>query len=860
MRRTLVLAVLLLIAWWLYQAGPEDSNPPPAPPTAQEASPQVVEVQESQEPEEAAPSPSETLSTEPESTLLTGFVYLESDRTGVPGAVIEARWHRSKKRVRSKPTDSAGKFSISVASKRNVELRVLPFDGYVTATEAARRYVRLEHQKSELGPIRLFVTRGRLLEGTVVDRAGNPVAEAEICVSRWEIVETTQTSRDGTFSITLLESEHGSVYARAEDLGYSETELVSEAFLESPIELVLEHEFGEVLGIVRDSSGTAVAGARVHRRDAATNIEETQETESDGSFRFGPLEHHWEHHFSAAPPGLWGGAAVEATPEPGEQIELELIVPERGVHQITGRALQADGTPLPEVTVIAHGPNASPNHDRLQSYAYTTANPDGTFRFDSLPEGLYQLRAGGDAERDEPVEVRAGGDPVELLIRSKYTVFGTVIDAETRLPLASFSARSSYGDSTPINSPSGEFLVRRIHRGTESFVVQAKGYQGIEVDLTPFRDSETGNVDLGEVELDPFAPYTFRVIDPEGEPVPGVTIDDGDDLNGEKFRVGITNERGEFTFNDPYLFLEWIKFSKEGYCAEWSRYDLSDEDRLKEVTLSRVQDVNGILTFLGEPVAEAFLEFTPDINTAQTDSAGRFSLTPACDGLREIYLTGSIDGTGFLWEGKFWVQPFSVQPLELALPGGAASLRVRCLFPGYTEGHLILSQMGVPHHFSWNRPLDTPEFSGLKPGRYRLQARLRHGENSEQVHREVVIGEGENELDLVPGPGILRGRLIVPFEVTEERPVSISLIRDGPPTEDISERIRRLVGSRELTSAATFEWSGLEPDRYRVFASSLDEYGWEVTHEFQTTVQIVAAAPTILDVRLVEVEREEEDE
>ncbi len=61
------------------------------------------------------------------------------------------------------------------------------------------------------------------------------------------------------------------------------------AFVLFALPLAAQFEYGEVLGIVRDSSGAIIAGAKVQIRSAETNVERAISTNEEGVFAFAGL-------------------------------------------------------------------------------------------------------------------------------------------------------------------------------------------------------------------------------------------------------------------------------------------------------------------------------------------------------------------------------------------------------------------------------------------------------------------------------------------------------------------------------------------------------------------------------------------
>lgn len=289
---------------------------------------------------------------------------------------------------------------------------------------------------------------------------------------------------------------------------------------------------GEVLGIpirVEDERGAPVEGASVGW--AAANGGQFQKTDSKGGASFyvmrlrpgqtvPPLQMVVRAKGYAATPFSvpWTGAA----PEP---VTVRLA---RG-HRLTGTVRQADGTPAAGASVrVANGTVAAaeafpettpdfmlgqdtpkPGSPQFVQYGATSADDDGRFRLDDLPEGPYTVVASGtsrsgaasglDGKRLRDVRPGVPTDASDLELRLPVddsplpgSIEGAVVDGVTKRPLIRFTVQSEGSGGAPrrvgnamffapsglqveLTSP-GRYEAAVVLPGTYALLVQAEGY------------------------------------------------------------------------------------------------------------------------------------------------------------------------------------------------------------------------------------------------------------------------------------------------------------------------------------------------------------------------------------------------
>lgn len=279
------------------------------------------------------------------------------------------------------------------------------------------------------------------VSGTVVDSAGEPVADfdvhAERAGSQWymppsEEQEETFESEDGRFQLTDLRSGDWSFTAVAE--GYART---PKAELALPTEDELAFTLlrpARLAGEVVDPDGRNVAGAEVSKELEGVEVFMAQQgrgdwpstkSDAEGRFVFEDLAP-GTGSVLAKHDGFAPSAAVAYELAEGET-RADLVLTLRRGATLTGEVFGADGDPAVGCLLIIQMPT-------LQERRITNAGSDGTFREAGMTPGLWQVQAfpGIESLRSE-----SGGalDQGTLLAALKMTTVELVDEGEEHVVL-----------------------------------------------------------------------------------------------------------------------------------------------------------------------------------------------------------------------------------------------------------------------------------------------------------------------------------------------------------------------------------------------------------------------------------------
>ncbi len=452
-------------------------------------------------------------------------------------------------------------------------------DGFVSA----ERYPKVQLVDTSVAGLKWEVTRGQAIRGVVVDASGKPVPRVNVSArpkpdpSQPRAHQTGawggDTDAQGKFELAgLLPGEYQislNVWEppRATPAKPTPATLAKGKDLEG-LRLELPAT-GEVKGSVRDTKGNPIARASVGMSDGV----HWQNTAADdqGNFSF-PFAAAGEYRVTARKG--WGDEmrapgtsdddvqGEKVTVRAGSVEDVKLVV-ERSDGRITGVVRDADGGPLADAFIEATRESDSATQasgqamrsGRWGSFWQTPelTDADGRFEIDDLQEGKHTLRAhrkGGGEALLEHVEL--GGDVV-LTIADAGRMSGTValvgggapeeFTVNLRDDTTGFSRSDQFFRTGGVWSlaelPAGKYKVR---------VSAGSGTAEAEVAMTAGQDA--GGV---RIELAPKVTVRGKVVNLEGEPVPGLRVSVSAEGGGWSFggaegeeKLNITDAAGRY--------------------------------------------------------------------------------------------------------------------------------------------------------------------------------------------------------------------------------------------------------------------------------------------------------------------------
>ncbi len=469
----------------------------------------------------------------------------------------------------------------------------------------------------------------------------------------------------------------------------------------------------EIAGRVVDANGKPIPGVEVDHyywvpKHAATT------TDSDGVFRFKkldpkddgqhirirPAKHAWQEFMSR---------------KPGEAGWLVTL---RDDTKIEGRVTDREGKPVGDAKIVAdQGPRRARGYMQGQTLTEVKSGKDGRYVLYVEPGG-YDVAvrvAGVGVARKGLVVADAEVKSLDLKLERGVNFTALFIDHDSGEPVS--GAKLSHWQKPGIEGISDErgvIVIRDVPPGAyDRFQVEAPGYarwwcdaaksewsrkqtrgdfqrnfDGLDFDVTP---------DFGPVtvEMERGATVRGRVLDPDGKPVEGATVDaartgSGSSLTGDtRFSVR-TDKGGRFVSNLPASNdFEYNLVAHDGDYQESRTWANGTSKPFRTLPGSEKQDVElrlarpGIVTGRvvdseGKPVKGRQVQCIPTAldqvryyaPTAVTDADGKFTIKCA--------------GAG---EAVVHVAPFWFDPKE-APPGTTAKVEIK---PGETQEGIELT-------------------------------------------------------------------------------------------------------------------------------------------------------------------------
>lgn len=448
------------------------------------------------------------------------------------------------------PVASDGTFELELPpGRRVVHLMVRGRYLYLPSTEPA-----------PVGaPALLAPEAGAWVRGTVVGPDGSPAAGADVRLFDLASNGTRgYGERPGSFACLFRVGESGRYEAlavpcripyqwsaRAEALGALRGDLGLLQPLTEVVHDITLDGGGRVQGLVVDASGRPVPGAEVSAwlrgKFFGLDDELIQRVTVDADGRYdliglpvGGVRINADH------PSYLASRMESVETREGEPVKGIDHVLEPG-NSIAGRVVDEAGAPVPGVQVLCSfeaarvsGPNLMNAMRGDRSVAETDAT--GRFELRGLGSGPFVVEAehrlGWDECSARASNVLPGGEEVELVLRRALHLAGTVVD-EQGAPVPSFSViarQEVMGEFAAVTvayqreafaDPAGAFFLGDLIAGSWLVTVEGEGLVSSAPVPVELPSSEAEALALSVVRA---ATVSGRVVDPEGNPVPGATV------------------------------------------------------------------------------------------------------------------------------------------------------------------------------------------------------------------------------------------------------------------------------------------------------------------------------------------------
>ncbi len=464
-----------------------------------------------------------------------------SDDKPVADALVHLVWSDGE---RDQRTDAGGEATLVRLTHEvwHVEVKAKGFAQQVQAINLA---------ETETARVTVELTPGAVLEGTVRDEAGAPVAGAGISVFPADFqggqIEYLTTDPSGKYRFDYLPVDKGLLLMISHDgfVDAREPVTLSAAAAgeasEKSLDLVLKTRphGGTVKGTVTDRNGKPIAGATLRNSGWSSRDVRRATTDASGQFILddvfeGPRRREMVVKAKGFAPNLF-------SLEPGtrEKPEVRSIVLQPG-HHIRGRVVDADGRPVDGARVSASGGDGGD----MDIGDYVTTDSEGRFTFDSLlPDATFRISKDGYSELDDQHLVLDGDEEIVVTLESAAVIHGRVVDAATGRPVPVFNVMMTFspdrqaGDpgshlsGARSTSPEGErfapsdgaFVLGDLVRGMPlQVMVAAEGYDRVtmrRVVARPAEDAETVEFRLAPVDQAGLFEIKGRIVDSESRPI-----------------------------------------------------------------------------------------------------------------------------------------------------------------------------------------------------------------------------------------------------------------------------------------------------------------------------------------------------
>jgi hypothetical protein len=684
-----------------------------------------------------------------------------------------------------------------------------------------------------------------------VRREGRPAARAALWVTG-PARQAVLADEAGVGLVTLPDGEPAEIWVETVDgwrgrYGVRVEAPAEEAAPLPPLRLVLQPPSRLAGRVVGAEGGEPVAGALVWLRSEEGSAVIAA---ADGRFVY-PVA-------GSEAVDLWAAAAgferqhltleLDEWPRAGDGLVLPL--PPHGV--VAGTVLDPAGSPVPGATVLLR-------RHRSREASWDPADPgveavevddEGRFRFADLPrQGSLRLRAAAPGRPPSELEARVGDAEVRLVLghggslraRVRSSDGGAIAGASANLfamrpggAVAHYDHGVRLGGLPAELAEDGALRLERVPAGTYELVVELPGHRpltarGIEV-------AEGAETDLGTLELEPEAVLEGRVVDLEGRPVAGATLEVeqlepfSGSTRGHRGRLVEADEAGRFRvggLSDGRPLDLGIR--AEGYFGTWLRDLQLPLGEPLEVRLGRGGIVFGqVVDEAGRPLAGESLvarlaQDVPiphrmasgqEIATGTSDEDGRFELTAVPVGLVTIGATSRVETVRqdtpvtMIREGE------RVGPLRIEVPASAeiAGRVLRADGSPAIGAEVAVVREAQRSSFRTSGPpadaLGRFRIWGVEPGPVRVVATLGVDGRAE---KELIVAGGVQEIELVLAPTTaVAGRVLA----ADGAPVArgtVRLVRDGGDLHLPVDQLGRfeVVGLDEGTYHLVAEVSGI---------------------------------------------------
>lgn len=381
---------------------------------------------------------------------------------------------------------------------------------------------------------------------------------------------------------------------------------------------------------------------------------------------------------------------------------------------------------------------------------------DGSFAFDDLPEGKYDITAehGDQYAESQDVRLDESSEPVMLTLVRGPTLILHVTDPRGQpIPGATVELASR----TFVTGTDGATRIRGVATDDEFVIVSAKGHARVRERVTT-SDDPAATIEW-TVVLVAGAEIAGTVVDQDGKPIPEAYVE-LEEANGDRSDSAFTDETGSWHLADIGAGKYVMRASSKLHIAA---ADLAlDHDGAHPMTgvvlhVAPGGEISGIVVDdAGKPVAEA--RVTTGSGSETTDEGGRFVVHGL--GPDKYDVTASTQALGAASQQVVLARGQHVEVKIVLTPSSIAGVVVDA--NGHpVEDASVFARADVPNGYAFEHTDAYGHFDlgGLPPGSYQLTAQ-RSESRVDSPAVQVTTGNRHVRL-VVPDQAGITGRVVL---------------------------------------------------------------------------------------------------
>ncbi|MCC6796476.1 MAG: carboxypeptidase regulatory-like domain-containing protein [Candidatus Hydrogenedentes bacterium] len=551
-------------------------------------------------------------------------------------------------------------------------------------------------------------------------------------------------------------------------------------------------------------------------------------TNGEGLFRVAGLPA--SRYVIAVSKGELGGVQ-ETGIDPRDLEDTTATIELRPVGFIAGHVRNEAGDPLPVAFVVL----GRGKRDGVDVYGYSqcTAEADGSFKLEYVPEGIWSVRAQTDGYTyADTNNIALNAEDAVIVLKRGGSLSGVAVDASAEKPIAGvevYAAGKAYTDGylseRAASDANGSFTLRDLADGE----YQLRLYKGPYVlanERKPFIIRNANHVTDLELRVLRGGVITGRATDAvTGAPIAGM----------EFSSEGATQAKA-VTDNDGVYRLEGLSSGSYMVKREWMPGYRHGEDREnKSAAVELGKETTGVdfavppgLNLSGRVVDEngaplAMVRVTSETNetregeSTRSDANGRWvhrGFSPGAvakvSAQKTGYFAEAIENVTIPEQGRSGVE------IVMKLGGTISGVVVEQTgaFIKQTPVTATPAEInGAEPRRGWSRDDGAFTINGLSPGTYKLTARPQNTYTKQSSREtEVTVAKGERVTDVRVVVDLDAGMKIAGRVLdVSGQPIEGAGINVSAPDKDVS-------GNARTDADGHFEIVGLEAGEYRVFA------------------------------------------